>query len=95
MHHYGVSREDIQIVVDSDIRKIGTFVPGVGQEIKAPEQLLKSKPDVLIIPTQWRAQDILLESLALALTFEQVLIEHNGSLIDFCSGEHPYSKERL
>jgi len=95
MHHYGVSREDIQIVVDSDIRKIGTFVPGVGQEIKSPEELLNSKPDILIIPTQWRAQDILLESLALDLAFEQVLIEHNGRLIDFYSGTHPYAKDRL
>jgi C-methyltransferase C-terminal domain/Methyltransferase domain len=95
MHHYGVSCEDIQIVVDSDIRKIGTFVPGVGQEIKCPAELLTSKPDILIIPTQWRVQDILIESLALKVTFEKVLIEHNGKLIDFYSGEHPYEMNKI
>jgi hypothetical protein len=95
MHHYGVSREDIQIVVDSDIRKIGTFVPGVGQKIKHPEELLISNPDILIIPTQWRSQDILIESQGLKLAFEQVLIEHNGKLVDFYSDEHPYAKDKL
>ncbi len=91
MHHYGISCEDIQIVVDSDLRKIGTYVPGVGQEIKAPEELLKWKPDVLIIPTQWRAQDILIEASNLGIEYEKALIEHEGSLIDFVLGEHPYS----
>ena len=67
-------------------------VAGVGQEIKSPEELLKSKPDILIIPTQWRARDILIEIDPIGLSFEQVLIEHNGRLIDFREEEHPYAK---
>lgn len=94
MHHYGITCEDIRIVVDSDHRKVGTFVPGVGQEIKAPQELLKFKPDILIIPTQWRAQDILLEACDFGIEFDTALIEHDGSLVDFALGEHPYSMDK-
>ena len=95
MHHYGVSCGDIPIVVDSDERKWKTYVPGVGQEIRTPAFLLEEPVDVLIIPTQWRAQDILIEAIGMGLDFKQVLIEHNGFLVDFLSGDHPYSRHKL
>jgi SAM-dependent methyltransferase len=95
MHHYNVSSDDIPIVVDSDQRKWGTYVPGVGQEIRSPSILLEQPVDVLIIPAQWRAQDILLEAATMSLSFANVLIEHDGVLTDFLSGDHPYSKDKL
>ncbi|ABM77035.1 class I SAM-dependent methyltransferase [Prochlorococcus marinus] len=95
MHHYSVSCDDISTVVDSDERKWGTYVPGVGQEIKPPSYLLNKLIDVLLIPTQWRAQDILIEAYSMGLTFKQVLIEHNGRLVDFRDDEHPYAKDEL
>ncbi len=95
MHHYQMSCKDIPLVVDSDERKWGTFVPGIGQEIKCPSYLLEHPVDILIVPTQWRTQDILIEACSMDLAFKQVLIEHEGSLIDFISGEHPYDKTKL
>ena len=95
MHHFQVSSENIPVVVDSDERKWGTYVPGVGQEIKSPSYLLMMPADVLIIPTQWRAQDILIEANAMGLAFKQVLIEHQGKLIDFRYDQHPYAKDKL
>ena len=95
MHHYGVSCDDFPIVVDSDERKWKTHVPGVGQKIRSPAYLLVEPVDVLIIPTQWRAQDILIEAIGMGLDFKQVLIEHNGFLVDFLSGDHPYSRHKL
>jgi len=95
MHHYNISASDITTVIDSDERKWGTYVPGVGQEIKSPSILLEQSVDVLIIPTQWRAQDILLEAESIGLSFVNVLIEHDGKLTDFFSGDHPYSKDKL
>nr|WP_255614508.1 class I SAM-dependent methyltransferase [Synechococcus sp. MU1611] len=95
MHHYKISGEDIPLVVDSDERKWGTYVPGIGQEIKCPTFLLNHPIDILIVPTQWRTQDILIEATSMGLTFKQVLIEHKGRLIDFTTEEHPYNKTKL
>ena len=91
MHHYSISNRDIPIVVDSDQRKWGTHVPGVGQEIRSPSCLLDHCPEVLVIPTQWRARDIISEADLMGLSFEQVLIEHNGRLVDFRKDDHPYA----
>ena len=92
MHHYGINNQDIPTVVDSDKRKTGTYVPGVGQVIRDPSYLLDNPVNILLIPTQWRARDILIEANSLGLSFKQVLIEHNGRLVDFCTHDHPYAK---
>ena len=95
MQHYKIPCEHIPLVVDSDERKWGTYVPGIGQEIKCPTFLLNHPIDILIVPTQWRTQDILIEATSMGLTFKQVLIEHKGRLIDFTTEEHPYNKTKL
>jgi ubiquinone/menaquinone biosynthesis C-methylase UbiE len=91
MHQFGVDRARFPVVVDSDPAKVGTFVPGQGQEIRSPE-LLKTEPvDVIIIPTQWRAKDIAQEIAREGIQANQLLIEHDGQLVDYHTGEHPYS----
>ena len=95
MHHYQISCEDIPLVIDSDKRKWGTFVPGIGQEIKSPSFLINHPIHTLIVPTQWRTQDILIEATSMGLNFKQVLIEHKGRLIDFMTQKHPYDKSKL
>ena len=95
MHHYNISDKDIPLVVDSDKRKWGTYVPGIGQEIKSPNFLLDNQIDILIVPTQWRTQDILIEATSMGLSFKQVLIEHKGKLVDFITEDHPYDTTKL
>ncbi len=47
---------------------------------------LKAHPaDVVIIPPQWRARDIILEMEREGIGFKRVLIEHEGALIDYTS----------
>jgi hypothetical protein len=48
--------------------------------------------DVIVIPTQWRARDIVEEARRNGIVFRQVLIPHNGRLVDFLEGEHPYQR---
>jgi len=91
MHYYGVDGERFPCVVDSDPDKVGTFVPGCGQPIRSPEELVAHPPDVVIIPTQWRALDIVTEMAQRGITPRQVLIEHGGRLIDFWREPHPYT----
>ncbi|MDA0188976.1 MAG: class I SAM-dependent methyltransferase [Proteobacteria bacterium] len=90
MHHYGIDRERFPLVVDSDADKVGTFVPGVGQRIEFRDALKGQSVDVVIIPPQWRARDILAEMKREGIAVATVLIEHQGRLIDFESDAHPY-----
>lgn len=90
INRYGCTADAFPLVVDSDKEKINSYVPGTGQKIVFRDELLTSPPDVIIIPAQWRAGDILLEIRASGINFRQILIEHNGRLIDFLADAHPY-----
>lgn len=90
MQYFSVDPEGFPLVVDSDPGKVGTFVPGIGQEIVGVEILKGVDLDAVIIPSQWRAKDIVREMEQLNVYAKQVLIEHNGALIDFHRTSHPY-----
>ena len=90
INRYGLDRVRFPIVVDSDAAKVGTFVPGTGQEIRSREWLKDRQGAVIIIPPQWRALDIVLEMERAGISFKQILIEHEGALIDYFADEHPY-----
>lgn len=90
MHQYGADAERFPLVVDSDPDKCGTFVPGTGQEIVFRDVLKERAVDTVIIPSQWRAGDIVLEMERENIRPAAILIEHNGRLIDFRRDEHPY-----
>lgn len=90
IHQFSVDAERFPLVVDSDPEKAGSFVPGSGQEIRFRDVLKGISVDVVIIPTQWRARDIVAEMEREDIHPRQVLIEHLGVLVDFVRGEHPY-----
>lgn len=90
MNHYGADAERFPIVVDSDIEKVGTYVPGTGQKIQSSEILVNQHVDIIIIPTQWRAREILNEIESKGIVVDKILIEHNGKLIDFLKEKHFY-----
>ena len=83
MCRYGVDAKRFPLVVDSDPAKVGTFVPGTGQEIRFRDWLLSHHADVVIIPPQWRAADIVTEMRNAGITVGRVLIEHHGRLVEF------------
>ncbi|MDZ4202550.1 MAG: class I SAM-dependent methyltransferase [Gallionella sp.] len=90
IHQFGADARRFPLVVDSDPDKAGTFVPGAGQEIVFRDVLKDITVDVVIIPTQWRAKDIVAEMQRESIKAGQILIEHGGQLVDFTRGEHPY-----
>jgi len=90
MCRYGLDSKRFPVVVDSDADKVGTFVPGTGQEIRFRDWLIDNPVDVLIIPPQWRAADIISEMAGAGITAESVLIEHRGRLINFHRDVHIY-----
>jgi SAM-dependent methyltransferase len=90
IHQFCADAERFPLVVDSDPDKVGTFVPGTGQEIVFRDELKSVPADVIIIPTQWRAKDIVAEMKREGIRTNQTLIEHNGQLIDFDQGQHLY-----
>jgi hypothetical protein len=90
IHYFEANAKDFSLVVDSDEDKVGTFVPKTGQLIQYRDVLKEQKIDVLIIPPQWRAKDILAEMEQEGIKAPSVLIEHDGRLIDFLGMQHPY-----
>jgi hypothetical protein len=83
MHQFGLDAERFPLVVDSDPDKIGTFVPGTGQKIEFRDVLKGTRIDVVIIPSLWRANDIMAEMEREGIVPGKVLIEQRGMLIDF------------
>jgi hypothetical protein len=92
MCRFCVDAERFPLVVDSDPTKVGTFVPGTGQEIRFRDWLRDHPVDVVIIPPQWRAADIVAEMATVGIAPAQILIEHSGRLIDFWKDDHPYRR---
>jgi len=90
INQYGLDAARFPIVVDSDPDKAGTFVPGAGQEIRFRDWLLTNPVQVIVIATQWRAHDIALEIVRCGIDCQQVLLEHQGRLVDYDTDEHPY-----
>lgn len=90
IQRYGIDATRFPIVVDDDINKVDTFVPGTGQRILFRDWLLHNPVDVIIIPPQWRAADIVTGINKAGITAESVLIEHDHRLIDFHKDAHPY-----
>lgn len=90
MQRYELDAQRFPIVVDDDPNKVGTYVPGTGQKILFRDWLIENPVDVIIIPTQWRAVDIMAVMQRAGITAESILIEHNGRLVDFQREEHPY-----
>ncbi len=83
MCRYDVDAGRFPLVVDSDAAKVGTFVPGTGQEMRSRDWLRTNAVDVIIIPPQWRAADIVVEMKGAGIEVDEVLIEHQGRLIPF------------
>ena len=54
------------------------------------DHLVDNPVDVVVIPPQWRAADIVLEMGRAGISVAAVLIEHGGRLIDFHADPHPY-----
>jgi hypothetical protein len=78
------------VVVDSDEGKAGSYVPGLGQCIQPARVLLEHPVDVIIVPTQWRAKDIVEEAQRMGIVYERLLIPHEGRLVDYHSPDQPY-----
>jgi len=90
-HHMAPDR--FPLVVDSDPRKVGTHVPGTGQKIQSPKILLEIPPEVVLIPSQWRAADIVDELAQMGLHVPHLLIEHRGQLLDWTDPSNPYARD--
>jgi hypothetical protein len=93
IHQHGADAARFPLVVDSDPAKVGTYVPGTGQEILYRDALLHQPVDVVVVPPQWRARDIAAEMGRVGITVAEVLIEHEGRLIDFRYDAHPYPRD--
>lgn len=58
MNLCGFTKDKIQLIVDSDKRKQGRFLPGTGQLVVSPASLRLARPDVILILSQFHRADI-------------------------------------
>lgn len=86
----GLDAQRFPLVVDSDIQKAGTYVPGTGQLIRFRDYLREHPVDVILIAPQWRAADIVLEIEQQGIQYQTILIEYQGRWVDYFRDEHPY-----
>jgi predicted O-linked N-acetylglucosamine transferase (SPINDLY family) len=92
INQFGLDAKRFPLVVDSDVEKAGTYVPGAGQEILYRDFLIQYPVDVILIATQWRAADIVAEIERCGISYRTILLEHEGRLVDYFAGAHPYRK---
>jgi hypothetical protein len=71
------------IVVDSDIHKVGRFVPGTAQKIEHSDSLLENPVDVIVITTRWRAADIYAEIKKKGIKYEELLVFEDCCLREY------------
>ena len=90
MNYHKLAKERFPFVVDSDPLKYDYHVPGMGQLIRPPQFLLSNLVEIILIPTQWRAADILREIKSLSIPYEAVMIEYEGKLIDLENEQNIY-----
>ncbi len=93
INQYGLDADRFPLVVDSDPQKTGTYVPGTGQQIQFRDVLKDSPVDVVLIATQWRANDIVMEIERCGIRCASILLEHQGRIIDYFRDEHPYRSQ--
>jgi len=95
IQHFELTSESFELrVIDSDPEKVHSYVPGTTYQIQAKEVLFQEPADVILIPSQWRAEDIVLEIQRDGIAYQQILIEHQGQLIDFFLMDHPYHAQK-
>jgi predicted O-linked N-acetylglucosamine transferase (SPINDLY family) len=90
INQFGLDTKRFPLVVDSDVEKAGTYVPGGGQEILYRDFLIQYPVEVILIATQWRAGDIVAEIERCGIPYQTILLEHAGRLVDYFTGDHPY-----
>lgn len=85
LNAYGLDITCFPLVVDSDERKIGFYVPGTGQQICSPQVLLENPADIIVITTFWRAKDIYREIQQRQIPYQEVLAVQNQQLLSIGS----------
>jgi SAM-dependent methyltransferase len=63
INYVGIGRDLVEFVVDRNVHKQGRHMPGQHLPIRAPEELLKSKPDVVLM-LSWNFADEILQQQA-------------------------------
>ena len=80
---FDILNDTYPLVIDSDYRKNGRFVPKTGQEIKTPDYIIENPVDIIIITPQWRAKDIFNEIKTKNIKYEKIFILLNGIITEY------------
>jgi hypothetical protein len=79
-------------VIDSDVRKAGRYVPGMGQLIEAPSSLRLKPVETVIITTRWRAADIYAEIKRDWPCVKEIFIVDNDAIRQYTEADYVAEK---
>jgi hypothetical protein len=85
LNMYGIHSSKYPFVVDSDANKVGRFVPGMGQEIRKPEEFIGRDNLSIVVTTPWRAYDIMLDIERRGIAYKKLLVLKEGELCEYPS----------
>jgi hypothetical protein len=85
LNMYGIHSSKYPFVVDSDSNKVGRFVPGMGQEIRKPEEFIGLDNLIIVVTTPWRIHDIKLDIDRRGITYNKLLVLKEGELCEYPS----------
>src|ERR1039458_8027638 len=78
---HGLDAHRFPIVVDSDPGSAGTYLPGSRQMIRFRDWLLDHPVDIILIPCQWRAGEIVRGGEGGRIPFAGLLTPRGGALV--------------
>lgn len=81
-------------VIDSDVRKAGRYVPGMGQRIEAASSLLVEPVGTIIITTRWRAADIYMEIKRDYPCVKEIFIVDNDAIRQYTEDDYVTEKAK-
>lgn len=81
-------------VIDSDVRKAGRYVPGTGQLIESPSNLLVEPAETVIITTRWRAADIYSEIKRDYPCVKEIFIMDNDAIRQYTEDDYVAEKAK-
>lgn len=81
-------------VIDSDVRKVGRYVPGTGQRIEAANSLWVEPVDTVIITTRWRAGDIYKEIKRDYPCVKEIYVVDNDAIREYTEDDYVTEKTK-
>ena len=82
LNFFGLDKERFPVVIESDGIKVGSYIPGTGQEVHSPSFLKENEFELILVPMQWMAKEVRKELEAMGIK-STILVESKGEFVEY------------